>query len=166
MIDRLRAAVEAPARVVRGRAHVCVVTVCVATLVGSVVLSGCGGADDARLTTFVGHWQGHSRGMEVFRSGRGREYIGKGASPIVTLTFDVLRVAGTRGVADARIRVTSVRIVKRSAFFGSLPHEGEFGTLRLRHGIITDSITRVFYCGPAVDECDITPGVDLDPDVA
>jgi hypothetical protein len=104
--------------------------------------------------------------MDVFRSGRGKEYIGTGASPIVTLTFDVLRVAGNRIIANARIRVTSVRIVKRSAFFGSLPHEGEFGTLRLRRGIITDSITRVLYCAPAIDECDITPGVDLDPDVA
>ena len=57
-----------------------------------------------------------------------------------------------------------MRIVDRTAFFGALPHTGEFGTLRLRHGIMTDSITRVVYCAPAIDECDLTPGVDPDLD--
>jgi hypothetical protein len=135
---------------------------CVAVLIGTIGLSGCGGADDARLTTFVGHWRGHSRGIDVYHTGHGEEYIGSGA-PIARLTFDVLRVSGTRVVADAHIRVTSARIVDRGAFFGSLPYRGEVGTLRLRHGIITDSITRVFYCAPAVDECDPIAGVvDLD----
>ena len=145
----------------RGRA-----LACVGILIGSLVLSGCGGPDGAHLTTFVGHWHGHTRGIDVYRSGRGKEYIGSGAPAIATLTFDVLRVTGTHVVADARIRVTSVRIIDRSAFFGSLPHAGELGTLRLRHGIVTDSITRVYYCAPAIDECDPTSGVDTDPDLA
>lgn len=94
--------------------------VCVAILIGSVVFSGCGGAADARLATFVGHWHGPARGLDVYRSGRGKEYIGTGNPPIATLTFDVLRVAGTHVVADAQIRVTSVRITDRSALFGFL----------------------------------------------
>ncbi len=139
---------------------------CVGVLIGALALTGCGGADDAHVITFVGHWHGHARGIDVYRSGSGKEYIGSGTLPIATLTFDVLRVTGTPSVADAHIRVTSARIVARTAFFGSLPHTGAFGTLRLRHGIITDSITRVIYCAPAIDECDLTPGVDPDPDLA
>lgn len=154
MIDRPPAAAKALADRV--------VLVCVATVIWSVVLSGCGGADDARLTTFVGHWHGYSRGLDVYRSGRGKEYIGAGTPPIATLTFEVLRVAGTRVIAAAHIRVTSVRITHRSALFGFLPHKGELGTLRLRHGIITDSTTRVLYCAPGIDECDPTFGPDLD----
>jgi hypothetical protein len=65
---------------------------------------------------------------------------------------------------SAHFRVTSVRLVDPRAFFGSLPHTGEFGVLRLRHGIVTDSITHVVYCAPAIDECDLTPGVDPDLD--
>ena len=70
------------------------VLACVGILVGSLVLSGCGGADDARLATFVGHWWGHTRGIDVYRSGRGKEYIGTGAARLATLTFDILRVTG------------------------------------------------------------------------
>jgi hypothetical protein len=143
----------------RGRA-----LACFGALIGTLLVAGCGGADDARLTTFVGHWHGHTRGIDVYPSGRGKEYIGNRTPPIATLTFRVLGVTGTPGVADARIRVTSVRIFHRSAFFGSLPHTGQLGTLRLRHGIVTDSTTRVVYCAPAIDECDLTPGVDTDTD--
>jgi len=75
-----------------------------------------------------------------------------------------MRVTGTPGVADARIRVTSVRILDRSALFVYPPHAGELGTLRLRHGVVTDSITGVVYCAPAIDECDLTPGMDPDRD--
>lgn len=136
--------------------------VCVAALIGTIVLSGYGGADEAHLTTFVGHWHRQSRGMDVYRSGRGKEYLGASAPHTVTLTFDVLRVTGTQVAADAHIRVTSVRIANRKAFFGALPHKGESGTLRLRHGIITDSTTQVLYCAPGMDECDphIRAGLD------
>jgi hypothetical protein len=134
----------------------------IGALLGSLALAGCGGTDDARLTMFVGHWHGRSRGLDVYRSGRGKEYIGTGNPPLATLTFDILRVAGTRVVADAHIRITSVRITHRSALFGSLAHTGELGTLRLRHGIITDSTTRVLYCAPGIDECDPIFGPDLD----
>jgi hypothetical protein len=102
--------------------------------------------------------------MDIYGSGRGKEYVWGGPRRLVTLTFDILRVAGTPAAADARIRVTSVRVVDRRAFFGLRPHRGEFGTLRLRRGIVTDSTTNVFYCAPAVDECDPISGVDQDPD--
>lgn len=158
-IDGLRSAGRAlAARVVAAR-----VVVCAAALIGSVVaLSGCGGADDARLTTFAGHWHGDARGLDILRSGLGKEHIGSSARPIVTLTFEVLRVAGASGVAKARIQVTSVRLANTRTFFGLLPYKGEFGTLQLRRGIITDSTTRVVYCAPAIDECDPPTGPDAD----
>ena len=111
---------------------------------------------------FVGHWHGHARGLDVYPSGRGKEYIGTGNPPIATLTFDVLRVSGTPVVADAQIRVTSVRITHRSALFSFVPHKGELGTLRLRQGVITDGTTRVLFCAPGIDECDPVFGADLD----
>lgn len=158
MIDWFRAAGDVlPVRCLHARA-----LACLAALTGCLLLAGCGGVNDARLATFVGHWRGHARGMDVYRSGHGTESIGPTRRRLATLTFDVLRVAGTPAVANARIRVTSVRIVARGAFFGLLPHTGEFVTFRLRHGIITDTITRVVYCAPAIDECDLTPGVDPD----
>ena len=141
----------------RGRA-----LACIGVLIGALALTGCGGADDAHLTTFIGHWQGHTRGIDVYRSGRGEEYIGNRRAPITTLTFEVLQVTGTPNVATAQIRVTSVRIANGTAFFGSLPHTGELGTLQLRRGIITDSTTRIRYCAPAIDECDSPSGADPD----
>lgn len=125
----------------------------VGVLLAALALAGCGGSGRGRLAIFVGHWWGHTRGIDVHGSGRGREYINSGAPPVATLTFDVLRVTGTPAAADARIRLTSVRIFDRTAFRRGRPRVGEFGTLRLRQGIVTDSITRVFYCAPKVDKC-------------
>ena len=102
------------------------------------------------------------RGIDVYGSGLGKEYAGRGRHELVTLTFKVLRVTGTPGVADARIRVTSAQVFNRGAYFGFVPHVGELGTLRLRNGIVTDSITRVVYCAPGIDECD--PALGPDPD--
>ena len=117
-------------------------------VLAALTLAACGGSDRARSATFVGHWFGHTRGIDVYRSGHGREYINSGAPPVATLTFDVLRVTGTASTADARIRVTSVRIFDKSAFPRAPPHVGELGTLALRHGVVTDSVTHVFYCAP------------------
>jgi hypothetical protein len=100
--------------------------------------------------------------MDVYGSGHGKESIGTSRRRLATLTFNVLQVTGTASVANARIRVTSARIANKSAFFGILPHRGELGTLRLRHGVITDSVTRVVYCAPGIDECD--PIFAPDPD--
>jgi hypothetical protein len=104
------------------------------------------------------------RAIDIYHSGFGKEYAGRGRYRLVTLTFKVLRVTGTPGVADARIRVTSARVFERGAYFGFLPHVGELGTLQLRNGTVTDSITRVVFCAPGIDECDPTSGVDTDTD--
>jgi hypothetical protein len=117
-------------------------------LFAAFVLAACGRSGHGRLAVFVGHWSGHTRGIDIHDSGRGREYINSGAPPVATLTFNVLRVTGTPAEADARIRLTSVRIFDRTAFPRGQPHVGEVGTLRLRHGIVTDTITHVFYCAP------------------
>lgn len=64
-----------------------------ALLVGLPVAGGANRAVNARLTTFVGHWRGHSRGLDIFRSGHGREYIGSGAPGRRT---DIRRTRGRR----------------------------------------------------------------------
>lgn len=106
----------------------------------------------AALSAFLGHWWGHTRGIDVYGSGRGKEYINGGARPVLTLAFNVLGISGRQRTVVARIRVTAVRILDRSAV-GTLPYIGEIGTLRLRRGIVTDSITRGFYCASSVDQC-------------
>lgn len=125
------------------------------SLAGVVVLgshdsgrSGTAGSNKATLATFVRPWGGHDRLFAIRSSGTGVEKVrtfaaGPPSPYYATLTFDLLRVTGTRTVADARIRVTSIH-----NFNHTLPpiHVGELGTLRLRHGIVTDSLTRVDYC--------------------
>jgi hypothetical protein len=111
--------------------------------------AGRGSSPVADLATFVGHWSGHTRGIDIDRSGSGREYLSDGARPVATLRFEILRVTGTPAAVDARIRVTSVHLFVRAAFgHRGPPRAGELGTLRLRHGIVSDSTTRVFFCAP------------------
>jgi hypothetical protein len=64
----------------------------------------------------------------------------------------VIRVTGTPTAADARIRVTAVRHW-HGGFSGAPPPVGQLGILRLRHGVVTDPLTRATYCAPNVDRC-------------
>ncbi|HZS30072.1 MAG TPA: hypothetical protein VFA37_02325 [Gaiellaceae bacterium] len=101
------------------------------------------------LAVFAGNWFGHTRGLDISRSGVGRESLSVGATPVARLTFKVLRVDGTRAAADARIRLSSVRIVDAGAFGRrSVPQVGELGFLRLRGGVVTDFITGASFCAP------------------
>lgn len=110
----------------------------------------------ARLNTFARYWWGHGRGLDIHRSGRGREFARTYNSRppyYVTLTFRVIRVSGSRTAAGARIRIISVR-----AWNHYLPHArrirvGALGTLRLRRGVVTDSLTQATYCAPNIGRC-------------
>jgi hypothetical protein len=114
-----------------------------------LALAACGGSDRGGLATFVGHWSGHTRGIDISRSGSGREYLGSGAAPVAKLTFKVLAVTGSATAAVAQIRVASVHIFDPSALGRrTSPRVGELGRLRLRHGVVTDSITRATFCAP------------------
>jgi hypothetical protein len=59
------------------------------------------------------------------------------------MTFEILSVTGTLTRAAAVYRVTSFmrsdRVVPRL-------RTGQIGRLLLRNGIVTNSLTRVFYC--------------------
>jgi hypothetical protein len=114
-----------------------------------------GTSSRASFSTFAGYWWGHGRGLNIPRSGSGlesaRTYLNKPPYD-VTLHFDVVSVSGSEAAADARIRVTAVRDLHHT--LSHVPIRiGQLGTLRLRHGIITDSLTHITYCGPQVDRC-------------
>lgn len=145
----MRAPATAAARASSPAARVALVGVLI------IVLAGCGAGSRAGLATFLRPYGGHDRLFAVHPSGIGVERLrtlaSSSASPYyATLTFRVLGVTGTPSAADARIRVTSLR-----NFHNVLPplRVGELGTLRLRHGVVTDSLTHVTYCAPHVDRC-------------
>ena len=116
----------------------------------------CGTRSRASLHSFTRHyWWGHGRLFVLHRSGRGAEKLRTYAERppgYATLTFEVTSVTGTPVAADARIRVTSARNA-----YHVLSQEpirvGTVGDLRLRHGVITDSITHATFCAPHVDRC-------------
>jgi hypothetical protein len=141
-------------------ALVVVFWVCVAlfVLIGDQA-SGSGGkvatSSHASLSTFARYWWGHGRGLDIRRSGRAREYTRPylpGPPYNAAPYFEVISVSGSRGAADARIRVISVRDSHHTLSPAQIP-EGQFGTLRLRHGVVTDSLTHGTYCAPHVNRC-------------
>ena len=114
-----------------------------------------GASSRASFSTFAGYWWGHGRGLNIHRSGSGlestRTYFNRPPYN-ATLRFDVISVSGSEATADARIRVTAVRNSHHT--LSHVPIRiGESGTLRLRHGVITDSLTHITYCGPRVARC-------------
>jgi hypothetical protein len=105
----------------------------------------------ATLATFAGAWAGHTRGLKISRGGRAREFIDDGCcDQIIRLQYKLSRVQGTATRASARIRVTRVRVLDRSAFStrSPAPHRGQTSRLTLRHGVITDHlfVGGVTYC--------------------
>ena len=106
-------------------------------------------ASAVSLSTFVGEWGGHTRGLTISHKGRGVETIGDGCcDEIIDLTFRVSRPrAGAHG-ALATITVTSVKVHDKSAFTKAhpAPHVGSVGTLRLAHHVLHESLTRTIYC--------------------
>jgi hypothetical protein len=123
--------------------------------------SGSGGtlpaSHRASLSTFLRHyWWGHGRLFSIHRSGRGVEQVRTYAPPrpyYAKLVFEVVSVSGTPLAADARIRVISVRGWNHYLPRARKIRMGQFGTLRIRRGVITDSLTRATFCAPKVDRC-------------
>jgi hypothetical protein len=108
----------------------------------------------ASLRTFVGYWWGHTRGLDIHRSGLGSERVATHSPrlPVYGIVrFRVTGITGTQAAAAARIRVTSVQTAGDGTFAGI--RAGRRGELRLGHGVVTDTITHVSYCAPKVDRC-------------
>ena len=98
----------------------------------------------ARLGTFVGYWGGHDRGLSIKPSGRGDERGNSGCcSPIYQMRFQILSVRGTLTRATALYRVASFRRYYSGVRKLSV---GQIGKLRLRNGIVTNTLTQDFFC--------------------
>lgn len=130
--------------------------VAAAAVLAAVVLGGCGAAQRASTRTFVGHWAGHTRGLDIASDGSGREYVNVAgfAHPLV-VWFRIVRVYGTRSDAVARVLTTSVVGPKGILRLAHRPNlrADDSGSLLLKHGVITDGLTEDFFCAPHVDEC-------------
>jgi hypothetical protein len=99
----------------------------------------------ASLATFEGSWGGHTRRLTIGRNGRGYESISDGCChPWIGLSFTLLRAKGTIENATAIIRVTAVKRGEWSSKTG--PRIGQLGELKLKKGILTDTLTGSYYC--------------------
>ena len=101
----------------------------------------------ASLATFAGRWGGHTRGLSITASGQGREFADSGCCHReYRLTFRIVSVGGTLTRATAVYRVTSFRRYERGI---EALRAGEVGRLRLRDGIVTNTLTDDFFCSDA-----------------
>jgi hypothetical protein len=97
----------------------------------------------ASLATFAGAWGGHTRRLAITAAGRGSESVDDGCcTRVYDLTLRILSVSGTVTRATASFRVVSYR---RHSGAPRL-HPGQIGRLVLRNGIVTNSLTGVYYC--------------------
>ena len=98
----------------------------------------------ATLATYSGRWGGHTRGLSITSSGRGRETADDGCcTREYELTFQILSVAGTLTRATAVYRVT---YFKRYDAGVRRLHTGDVGKLVLKDGIVTNTLTDDFFC--------------------
>jgi hypothetical protein len=98
----------------------------------------------ASLATFAGGWGGHTRGLSITSSGRGREGANDGCcTRVYQMTFQILSVSGTLTRAIAVYRVTSFRRYESGV---RRLHVDEVGKLLLRNGIVTNTLTDDFFC--------------------
>lgn len=98
----------------------------------------------ASVATFAGDWWGHTRSLQVTRTGQAREVVDDGCcTRVVSLRFRLLKPGGT--VEDATVPV-SVTAVGRWDVAKARPRVGQLGRLRLRDGVVVESLTGANYC--------------------
>jgi hypothetical protein len=102
----------------------------------------------ATLATFTGTWIGHTRGLTISANGTATESVGSGCcDPIIDLRMKISHPRGNVHVASVKAVVTSVQLHDRSAFGGaSVPRVGQAGRIKLRYGVITDTLTGFTFC--------------------
>jgi len=121
----------------------------VALAVAAVPITHAASRQRATLGTFTGNWIGHTRGLVIRHGGHATESIYSGCcDPMINLTFRLSRPRGTTQDASVTATVTGVWIRDRSAFTKAYPapHVGEVRVLRLRHGVLTETLTGAVYC--------------------
>ncbi|MGH2976903.1 MAG: hypothetical protein ACRDKC_00805 [Gaiellaceae bacterium] len=101
-------------------------------------------APRAGLATFAGRWGGHGRGLTIKASGSGGEFANASCCVrVYRLAFRILSVRGTLTRATASYRVTSYRRYDNSV---RKLRAGAVGKLPLTNGIVTNTLTRDFFC--------------------
>jgi hypothetical protein len=100
----------------------------------------------AIIATFAGSWQAHTRGLRISRTGKGVEFADDGCCDhVYRATLQILSVQGTLLRATATYRLTSFKRFHRSI---PIIRTGRTGTLTLSNGIVTNRLTRDFFCSP------------------
>jgi hypothetical protein len=110
--------------------------------------------ESATLATFAGRWLGHTRGLRITRTGHATESIYSGCcDPALNVTFRLSQPRGTPMIAAATATATGVWVRDKGAFTkgSSPPHVGETRTVRLRNGVLTESLTGATYCDRKAD---------------
>jgi hypothetical protein len=124
----------------------------VVTAVAVLLQMGCGGGNRTTYAMFAGYYYGHDRGLKITRDGRGRESINSGCChQVIELRFRLSQPRGTQRRATVIATVTRVRLRERSMWPKGIPvpQVGDKRTLRLRNGVITESLTGTNYCDPS-----------------
>jgi len=108
------------------------------------VSGGARPAPAASLATFAGTWGGHTRGLSISARGRGSESADSGCCDReYELTFQIVSVRGTVTRAVATYRVT---FCKRFHPYVPKIVTGQAGKLVLRNGVVTNTLTKDFFC--------------------
>jgi hypothetical protein len=99
---------------------------------------------------FAGQWWGHTRSLHLDAAGRGREFDDDGCCRrVLDFDFRLLSVSRTGTTEQARIRVTTIRVDRVRPRI----RVGQIETLRLRRGVIVDSLSGASFCAPNVGRC-------------
>jgi hypothetical protein len=118
-------------------------------------LAGCGG-DKATLDTFAGTWQAHGRTLKITRTGNSQEWVSLGLGHfLIALRFQLSQPTGTPHDATATATVRAIRIGEDGGAFTPgrpPPRVGESRRIRLRDGVITETLTGAKYCGRAAGD--------------
>lgn len=98
----------------------------------------------ASLATFAGYWGGHTRGLRITPGGQATESTNSGCCVrVYDMTFQIRSVSGTLTDATATFSVTSY---KRHEKWGPDLAGRQVGKLLLKNGIVTNSLTEVYFC--------------------
>jgi hypothetical protein len=98
----------------------------------------------ASLATFAGYWGGHTRGLRITPGGQATESTNDGCcTRVYDMSYEIRSVSGTLTDATATFRVTSY---KRHEKYGPDLTGRQVGKLHLKNGIVTNSLTEVYFC--------------------
>jgi hypothetical protein len=109
------------------------------------------GTPPATLATFAGYWSGHTRGLQITRTGHAQENVDDGCCHrVVNIQYELSDPRGVTSDATVRARVTAVRLYNKAIYWTNRsrrPRVGQVARLRLKNHVITDPITDQIFCG-------------------